>query len=226
MIVDLRKIKVYVISPGEGKYESRLRNAMTLLKNAGFEDIEHVKSVPDPNLANSLAKTNLVIFEKEKHRTDPFMIIEDDIAIENTVIHDDMWVLSIPEDATAVYLGACQWIYPYAYHTLQTGRDIRIVRKGDHVSYDDRLIQIKGMTSTHAILFIDRLFLQILTWCVQSHCHLQTAHDLILATLQQIYPVYAMKQPFFYQDEKQGGQQLETRLVWINEHDFFSRRIG
>lgn len=212
--MDLRQVKVYVISPAVGKYELRLRNTLSRLYRVGFQNVEHVPSVPDENPTNSLSRTNLVIFEKEKDGTEPFMIIEDDVRVED-LVGDDKWHLDVPQDAAAVYLGVSLWVYPYEYHTLSCGKHIRYIKPEEAISYDDRLVLIKGMTSAHAILFLDRSFLRTLSLCIQSHLNIGTPHDLILATLQQHYPVYALKQPIFYQDIQHSGQQLETRLIWL-----------
>lgn len=222
--MDLRRIKTYVISPGVGKYEARLRNTMSKLKKVGFEDIEHVASVPDESVTNSLSLTNVLIFEKEKGNTYPFIIIEDDVEVEDTVA-DETWTISIPEDAVAVYLGVSLWNYPFEYHTLSCGKNIRLTTEKDFRSHDDRLVRIGGMTSTHAILFVDRdrSFTQTLSLSIRSYLRVRTPHDLIMATLQKIYPVYAFKLPFFYQAASEGGQQAETRLIWFKDR-YYSRK--
>jgi len=214
--MDLRQVKVYVISPGVGKYELRLRNTLSRLQRVGFQKIEHVLSVPDESPTNSLSLTNLVIFEKEKNGTEPFMILEDDVQVEDYV-GNDMWHVAVPQDAVAVYLGVSLWVYPHEYHTLSCGKHIRSITPQEALSYDDRFVLIKGMTSAHAILFLDRAFIQTLSLCIRSYLNVRTPHDLILATLQQHYPVYALKLPIFYQDRLEGGQQLETRLIWSTD---------
>lgn len=214
MKLDIRKVKTYVISPGEGKYESRLKTALERLKNAGFVNVEHMKCVPDPNNTNSLSKTNAFIFEKEKHNRTPFIILEDDIQIDNIHSEND-WLINIPKNASAIYLGCCIWVYPHKYHTLSLGLNIRLPIPHDHKSYNEDLVHIKGMTSAHAILFLNRDNLtEIATTCIKSHLGLVTAHDLILATLQQHYNIYALKKPIFYQDGTQGGQEDVTRVKW------------
>lgn len=208
--MDLRKVRVYVISPGEGKYETRLMNTIQRLQSIGFADIEHVQSVPDSNPTDSLTQTNLVIWEKEKERADPFIIVEDDIQIGSIA---DL-VISVPPNTAAIYLGVSIWAYPYEYHTLSCGKDIRIITENDTHSYNNQLAKIQGMTSAHAILYLDRDFTKTLSLCVRSHLELHTAHDLILAALQRHFQVYAMKLPIFYQDITEGGQQLVTKLMW------------
>lgn len=215
--MDLRKIRVYVLSPGVGKYEARLKQTMERLRSVGFQWVEHVVSVPDDNPTNSLSRTNLVVFEKEKNKSGPFLVVEDDIQIGED---NAGFILHPPPDAVAVYLGVSMWVYPYEYHTLACGKNIRPIQVQDAVSYDDDLVQIHGMTSAHAILYMDRRFIETLTLCIQSHLVLRTAHDLVLATLQQYYKMYALKKPIFYQDITEGGQQLATRLSWRDNQYF------
>lgn len=81
---------------------------MSRLQRVGFQNIEHVFSVPDESPTNSLSKTNLIIFEKEKDGSDPFLIVEDDIQVED-MLTEDMWCIPIPQDAAAVYLGVSLW---------------------------------------------------------------------------------------------------------------------
>lgn len=214
--MDLREIRVYVLSPGIGKYKARLKTTMERLQSAGFHNVEHVESVSDENPTNSLSRTNLLVFEKEKNKTGPFLIVEDDIQIEDNA----NFILHPPPDAVAVYLGVSMWVYPYEYHTLSCGKNIRTIQKQDTLSYNDDLVRVYGMTSAHAILYMDRTFTDTLALCIQSHLILRTAHDLVLATLQKYYNMYSLKKPIFYQDINEGGQQVATRLSWINNQYF------
>jgi hypothetical protein len=87
----------------------------------------------------------------------------------------------------------------------------------DLMEYDETWVEIKGMTSAHAILYMDRDLTTSLSEKIQEHLPLQTPHDLILATLQQNFKIYALKNPMVYQDALQGGQEDVTRLVWKNQ---------
>lgn len=215
--MDLRQVRTYVISPGTGKFGQRLRDTLDRLRRIGFQNVEHVPSVPDESATNSLSRTNLLIFEKEKDRDTPFLVVEDDIQIDDFPTTENMWHITIPKDAVAVYLGVSKWVYPHEYHTLSCGKHIRRMTPMDHIPHDDHLVRIRGMTSTHAILFLDHHFLQTISLCVRSHLPLRTPHDLVMATLQQHYKMYALKKPLFYQDLQQGGQQAETRLIWQDD---------
>lgn len=215
--MDLRKMKVYIISVGVGKYKKRLQNTIQRLTEHGFENMEHVPSIPDPNPTNSLSLTNLYIFEKEQDKTDPFLVVEDDIQLVVEETSNNKFVITIPPNTSAIYLGVSSWVYPYDYGSLTHNRQhIRSLMEDDVCLYNDNLVEIKGMTSAHAILYIDRTFLKIMSASIREHLSLQTPHDLILATYQQHFKIYALKNPLFYQDGTEGGQEDVTRLVWKN----------
>jgi len=217
MELDIYECKVYVISPGTDQYEHRLNTVMNRLQDAGFKDVEHIKSVEDGNKTNSLSLTNAAIFDKEANGTKPFIILEDDVQI-NTL---PTGPIHVPKDASALYLGVGWWIYPFEYHTLGCGFDIRKMIDCDAISYDKNLVQIGGMTDAHAILYIDRKFTNTTALCIRSHIEIETAHDLILATLQCYYKVYALKKIMFYQDKQLGGQENTTKLAWDEEKKLF-----
>lgn len=199
--MDLRRIKVYVISTGKGKYEQRLRDTLERLETRGFQNVEHVESVQDVNPTWSLTKTNLLILEKAQV---PFMIVEDDIQLE-----DEPLLISLPPpNAVAAYLGVSIWVY-------EPGKHIRPTTPEDTRSYDQEWVTIRGMTSAHAILFLDQSFL--VHALVHIRAQINQPHDLVLATLQSSFPMYARKHPLFYQDKHQGGQEKETRLSWVQD---------
>lgn len=213
--MDIRKIKVYIISVGTGKYEQRLVNTIQRLTQHGFENIEHVTSIPDPDPTNSLSLTNLYIFEREQEKQEPFLVVEDDIQFFQEEIH--YYITTIPPHASAIYIGVSNWVYPYDYNSLTQNRQhIRSIMEKDMMEYDDSLVEIKGMTSAHAILYMDRVFTRNISQAIQNHLPLHTPHDLILATLQQDFKIYALKNPIVYQDGLQGGQEDVTKLVWKN----------
>lgn len=220
--MNFTQMKVYVISPATGHYYDRLQTVLERLKTHGFQDVEYVPSVPDVNRTNSLSRTNLRIFEKELQGTRPFLILEDDVQVEHLTPS-----LPIPEDACALYLGVSMWIYPSSYASLSGQRaHIQMVLPQDTVSVDDHWARIVGMTGGHAIVYRCRQFVQTLMSCIQEHLALDTPHDLILATLHSQFPVYALKKPFFYQDETLGGQQKETKWIWHEEYRQFYPSIN
>lgn len=65
MILDVKKTKVYIISPGENKYRDRVVTVFQRLLDEGFRNITFYKSAAGPNNTASLTNTVLEIFRKE-----------------------------------------------------------------------------------------------------------------------------------------------------------------
>lgn len=209
--MDMRRVKTFVISPGTGSYESKLRNALAVLAAAGFEDVEHVPSAISDDKYACLTNANVGIFEKA---TPPYIIVEDDIAL-----FDDHggFVLDVPPGADAVYLGVSVWTYPY--NTLRADLHIRANVPSDFDNADNGLVRLHGMTGGHAILYLDAAYTRQLSSCALYHVATrQLPHDLVAAALQHQYNAYAMTRPLFYQDGRLGGQELQTRLTWQDGH--------
>lgn len=205
--MDLRRVKTFVISPGTGPHEAKLRNAMKVLADAGFEDVEHVPSATGDK-SDCLTQANVGIFETAAL---PFIIVEDDIAV-----FDDHggFVLDVPPDADAVYLGVSVWTYPY--NTICAGQHIRRNQPTDFGGVDGgELVRLRGMTGGHAILYLGAAYVRQLSSCALHHMtKAHTPHDLVAAALQHRHHVYATTSPIFYQDGRLGGQESETRLAW------------
>ena len=219
--LDLMGCRVYMISPGTGKYRERAVLCFERLLDYGFRHIEMVRSIPDSYPINSLTKTVLWIMEREKHTSPPlpFLIVEDDIHPMHLSTQID-----IPKNADAIYLGLSHWIYPHPYDSLGSGLHIRPSHSSDFTETDDTIsdpiVRIHGMLAGHAILFLnqpsenDRDYLSQCILRIKDRLPHKTPHDLILAALQHEYPVYALKYPLFYQDKVLGGQEEVTRLEW------------
>jgi hypothetical protein len=212
MKVDLRTVKIYLISPGTGKYEARQATVLERLKKLGCTNVEVVKSVEDSSGTNSLTRTNIEIFKKEMNSIEPFFILEDDCQFVY-----DQHIFEVPDSTDAVYFGVSRWVYPHSYESLWQRHvqqfHIRENQVGDH-TLDGSLVRIRGMTSTHAILFCSNMLIRAFLECAEELLRWQTPHDLIFATLQRQpqFQVYALPSPMIYQDSTLGGQESQTKL--------------
>ena len=213
MLLDIKDITVYIISPGTDKYRSKLLTVFERVINEGFKHVTFFKSIPGPNKTASLTNTVLEIFKQELDNDKPFIILEDDCAFFTK--YDQ---IEIPENADLLYLGVSLWSYPYSTDTLYTIYRPDIVRNSiDTVeSYNDNLVKIKAMTATHAILYISRefirTFIEKMTDISKNIDNLP--HDLLFSSLHQSFNVFGLKEPMFYQDATLGGQEDVTKLTF------------
>ena len=224
MNVAIKDVKVYIVSPGTRHYTKRLLTVFERLVAMGFKRVEFFRALPSLSDAvdketgvtshvgtDSLSRTILAILERELvgGMRRPFIIVEDDVG----VFHNSESI-ELPENADACYLGVSKWIYPHKYETL--GRGFHIQENGpEHVKdFNDTVTRILGMTGGHAILFINPEYVRRVIAAMTPRLPYSTPHDLVYATLQPEFNVFALKKPLFYQDSALGGQEAVTRLVY------------
>ena len=132
----------------------------------------------------------------------PFVCLEDDCSATPWFRR----VISVPEDADAVYLG----ISTYGLHPM-TGLGYPHVQMA---RVSSELVRIYNMLSTHALLFMTRAWTQKCLECVRQalDTELPGSWDIPIARSMADYKVYALKSPLFYQDSKMGGQEEPTLI--------------
>ena len=213
MLVDIKSTKVYLISPGTGKYRDRTITVLVRLMDEGFKRVEYVKSLPGSNNTSSLTNTVLDIFKRELDGNQPFIILEDDCAFFTK--YD---TIDIPDKYDMLYLGVALWTYPHSIDTLYT-RDRPLISHNSSStveSYNDILTRLKGMTGGHAILYKSREFMRTFINKMNEISQYidDVPHDLLFSVLHSSYKVFALKQPMFYQDSILGGQEDITKLTF------------
>ena len=216
MLLDIKNITVYIISPGINNYRNKLLTVFERVVNEGFKRVVFFKSLPGPNKIVSLTNTVLEIFKQELNNDKPFIILEDDCAFFTK--YDQ---IEIPENTDMLYLGVALWSYPYDINTLYLRERPNIIHNSiDTIeSYNNTLVKIKGMTATHAILYISRdfirTFIEKMTDIFKNIDNLP--HDLLFSSLHSSFNVFGLKQPMFYQDAVLGGQEDVTKLTFNGE---------
>ena len=213
MLLDIKDITVYIISPGVDNYRTKLITVFERLINEGFKNIVFFKSVSGLNKTASLTNTVMEIFKLELNNDKPFIILEDDCAFFTK--YDQ---IEVPENTDLLYLGISCWSYPHSVDTLYLPcRPANVYNSKDTLeSYNDNLVRIKSMTATHAILYISREFIRTfidkMTDISNKINNLQ--HDLLFSSLHQSFNVFGLKRPMFYQDATLGGQEDVTKLIF------------
>ena len=115
----------------------------------------------------------------------PFIILEDDCQVKNEVLE-----MEIPDDVDAIYLG----ISAFGYYNGNIST----------VAYNqvtEDVSRIYNMLSGHAILYLSQRYVDVVK-NISHHCgHLtMQPFDKSVAEIQKYYNVYALNNPFFYQD--------------------------
>jgi hypothetical protein len=216
MLLNIKDITVYIISPGTNNYRSKLLTVLERVIDEGFKSVVFFKSVPDPNKTASLTNTVLEIFKRELNNDNPFIILEDDCAFFTK--YDQV---EIPDNTDMLYLGVSLWSYPYSTDTLYSMYRPDIVFNSIETveSYNNTLVKIKGMTGGHAILYISRDFIRTFIEKMTdiSKYIVDLPHDLLFSTLHPSFNIFGLKKPMFYQDATLGGQEDITKLTFDTE---------
>lgn len=216
MIVNIKNLRIYIISPGENKYRDRVLTVFSRLLDEGFKNIIFYKSVQGSNNTASLTNTVIEILKKEFKNDDPFIILEDDCALFHK--YDE---LIIPQEADVLYMGVAMWSYPYSVNTLFSRNRPHIFQNSPTTvqSYDDNLTRIKGMTGGHAIMFISREFMRTFINKMNEIAKYvdDMPHDLLFSALHSVFNIFGLKRPMFYQDSSLGGQEDVTKLTFNGE---------
>lgn len=214
MKLNIKKVKAYIISPGTDHYANRLSTVFKRLVEAGFERIEFVRSVPCEQKYKSLSLTLIEIFKREINSSEPFIMFEDDCKVLQ-----DYNEIEIPDNFDLLYLGVSCWAYPYHVGTLTLPNRPHIVKHSTQTCepINEYLVRVKGMTSSHALMFKNREYLQYFIDNIErlfATCSSSFAQDLLFSAMISLgFNAYALKTPMFYQDASLGGQEEPTKIT-------------
>jgi len=197
--MDLRTIDiVYLHGPHR---PDRREHMEKMLKETELEGVCFV-GVCDQGAKSGAASWIKLLESKLEGDFRPFVCLEDDCSATPWFRH----VISVPEDADAVYLGTS--IYGL---DPMTGLGYRHVQMAP---VNSEFVRIYNMLSTHALLFMTRAWTQKCLECVRQalDTDLPGSWDIPIARSMPNYKVYALKKPLFYQDSKMGGHEEPTLI--------------
>lgn len=210
MKINIKELKIYMISPASGRYKDRCEISLQRLRDIGFSNIELFISIPAANGTESLTKTQYAILKKELDNEEPFIVVEDDLGI-----YTNFEMIEVPDNYDAIYLGVAKWVYPYSVENIgQPNFHIHHNKPEDVKDISDKLVKINGMTGTHAILFKGREFMRTIIETMERFDGQRMYSDLMMAVNHKHFNVYALKEPLVYQDAEIGGQQDPTYLTF------------
>lgn len=183
MKIDIRKIPTLYINMDKDK--ERNAEMIKLGQDVKFKNYNRSKAVALPKMPKSgCAKSHYNIF---KDMQEPTIILEDDCVLKN-----DSYIIEIPDDTDALYLGLSGWGFLNSQSKLNNFEYER------HEEYPN-IYKINGMLATHAILYISSEYIEmakkIAKWSGDNDHHI----DQGFALIQKYFNVYALKKPIFYQ---------------------------
>jgi hypothetical protein len=195
MNIDLRDIKTFYINLDKHKEKNEL--VAKEIEASGIKDFTRISGVDMPkNKESGCASSHYKILSKE---SSPLLILEDDCAI-----YKNNPVISVPDNADAVYIGLSRWGYRnnvskinnYSYSPCRGYKDI---------------YRVNGMLATHAILYLSEEYIDI-SKRVAKYCADNSVHvDVGFTEIHKYYNVYAMGQPFFYQSTNEKSTKIFLR---------------
>ena len=192
MNLDLRDIPVlYINMDKDVEKRERIENHIDRL---GFKTKIRVPGVvhrDGPLAGCALAQYN-ALYEVDP----PFIILEDD-----ATPFDYNPIISIPDDADALYLGISSW----GRMNSHSGPFVQWEYYFKEV--DINLLRVYNMLSTHAILYLNPEYISVCKKIAYHHQEINEHVDIGFTDIQKYYNVYAFNQPLFYQTSSNGTDQ-------------------
>lgn len=182
MIINLLDIPVYYINLDSD--DEKRKSTETLLKRMGFRNVIRVPAIFHPKgRIIGCARSH---YEVLKETEPPFMIIEDDCALNKEFITE----IEISDDADALYLGISHW-----------GRYLN--HSGPYVHYEsvnDEIVRVYNMLATHAIMYLSQQYVDICKRISYHYGYEVEGHlDIGFAEIHKFYNVYSYDEPLFRQ---------------------------
>ena len=201
MKIDLRQIPTFYINMD--KHKDRNSDMIELGRNVGFKEYSRIKGVAMPKQPMAgCAKSHYSILS---NINSPTIILEDDCVIKN-----DSYIIDIPDDADALYLGLSGWGF------LNSISKLNNFHYKKHESFSN-IYKINGMLATHSILYISPEYIDMATriakWSGDNNQHI----DQGFALIQKYFNVYALKLPVFYQHSNTLATDIMLRGKFRSE---------
>lgn len=192
-MLDLTKIDSYVINLDHQPDRFKIVSDRLSSKGLKFERFPAVsldKSVGTGNNIKGMLGCSLSHLNLLKQLKAPFIIFEDDVEFTQFWTNE----LDIPTEADALHLGASRWGYvkPNLRHAY---RDVVLASQ-----YSTNFKRVYNMCSTHAIVYLNDVFIDKVIKAIEKSIASVTHWDLALASIQKDFVYLIPNNPFVYQD--------------------------
>lgn len=182
MIINLLNIPIYYINLDDDV--DKRKSTETLLKRMGFRNVQRISAIFHPKgRIIGCARSHYEVLKEAKP---PFIIIEDDCALNKDFVHE----IEVPDDADALYLGISHW-----------GRYLN--HSGPYVHYEkvnDEIVRVFNMLATHAIMYLSQTYVDICKRISYHYGYEVEGHlDIGFAEIHKFYNVYSFDEPLLRQ---------------------------
>lgn len=190
----------------------RLATCTALFNSLGFAPFYKQEVVVNPLRKVSIAMSHLAAAVK---KTPPFIIYEDDIAVNPSVTS---FIIEVPDDTDAVYLGVSK---NGAHCMLDT------VHGALFSPFSDTLAKVEETFCAHAILFVSQRAIDAQVTAIAEAFEIGEAQDVRVTRALAKLNTYCTIDPFFYQnDGDRIGQTLFNVAEYMAEDTGFCRICG
>jgi GR25 family glycosyltransferase involved in LPS biosynthesis len=174
----LSEIKTYYINLDDDK--DKRDNMESMLSSLGFSDYERF---PGIKAEGGCRKSHHKLLSSGVKP--PFIVLEDDCALKTEVTE-----MEIPDDIDMIYLG----ISAFGYYN---GNISTVAYK----EITNEVSRVYNMLSTHAMLYLSDRYIKMIEY-IADYCSYKTNQpfDKAIAEIAKYFEVYALNDPFFYQD--------------------------
>lgn len=195
MKINIKEIPTYYINLDKDK--ERNKSMQDLIKNFGFTKAErssghYIKN--DPLAGCATSHYNIL-----SNNVDNFIILEDDC-----VIRKKDYIIEVPDDADAVYLGLSMWGY-----NRDTSKKENF--KFSQVKDFPGIYKVDGMLATHSILYLNNEYVKVCERVAKFSSENSHHVDQGFARIQKYYNVYAIGDPIFFQSSNQEATNIVLR---------------
>jgi len=194
MKINIRELPTYFINLE--KDVDKYTSTTSLLQHLDFKDVNRVDAIES---TRGCEKSHHKVLSDKSIPT-PCLVLEDDILFTG----NDNFIIEVPDDADAVYLGLSQW-----------GRYLDFA--GPWVHYekiDDKIVRIMNGLAAHAIIYLSDHYREMVSKIAYHHGYeIDSPFDIGVAEVQKYFNVYAVDKPIF----KQGGYNNNVTKNTISE---------
>jgi len=193
-------------------------------KHHHIEAIMHSPKYQGVTMAHTIALLKGVTTKR------PFIILEDDVTIDATILNIktlENEINKMEQKPRVVYMGLSTWGTRRKRHEeIFKGKQENVLEWKDRIFLNmgakcqninnDYFVKVDDMYGAHAILYLSREYaIKTLKYCIMA-VELNRPHDIFLPKLMKSNLVLGIKEPWFYQLAKIGGQERATKITLKN----------